>query len=154
MTSLSIDLSEGDARRKPPVWYWTAAAAGLAWNAYGLKQFLGSAFASADHLKSMGMTPAQAELYAGLPLWMNAAFALGVFAGLAGCLLLLLRNRSAAPVFAASLVGYMVLYAGDVALGVFAAFGATQVIILTTVVVIAAALLFLSLHAGRKGYAS
>jgi hypothetical protein len=149
MTSLSIET--GATGRRTPAWYWAAAAAGVAWNLYGIKQFIGSVTASADHLRTMGMTLEQAELYAALPLWMHAAFALGVFGGLVGCGLLLLRDQRAVPVFAASLIGYLVLYAGDIALGVFAAFGASQVIILTIVVAIAVGLLLLARRARRDG---
>ena len=81
---------------------------------------------------------------------MTSAFAIGVFGGALGSVLLLLRNKAAAPVFAISLAGYVVLYIGDITQGVFAVFGARQVIILTTVVLIASALLWLALHIRRR----
>ncbi|HEU4408588.1 MAG TPA: hypothetical protein VFS43_25225 [Polyangiaceae bacterium] len=79
------------------------------------------------------------------------AFAVGTFGGLAGCLLLLLRRRVATPVLAASLAGYVLLFAGDVTEGVFAALGAPQVATLSAVVAIAAALFAWSRRLERRG---
>jgi len=42
------------------------------------------------------------------PIWATAGFATGVFGGALGCLLLLLRNSIAYPVFIASLLGIIV----------------------------------------------
>jgi hypothetical protein len=75
---------------------------------------------------------------------MNIAFAVGTLGGLLGSLLLIARPAAAKKVFAASLVGYVLLYIGDVTEGVFAALGASQVTILTLVVSIAVFLLLWS----------
>lgn len=116
------------------------AGFGLLWSLFGVSQFLGTALSNEAALMGAGMTPAQASLYASLPLWMDLAFALGVFGGTIGSALLLFGRREALPVLVASLAGYLVLYAGDIALGVFAAFGIGQVAILSFVVAIAALL--------------
>lgn len=134
-----------------PTFYRIFAILGLAWNAFGLYQFAGAVTATADQLRQTGMTAEQATLYAGLPLWMDAVFAIGVVGGFVGSILLFFGRRLAVPVFLASLVGYVALYIGDIALGVFAAFGAPQVAILTTVVVIAVGLLWLARTAQRNG---
>ncbi|MBC8050674.1 MAG: hypothetical protein H7X92_11100 [Chitinophagales bacterium] len=136
---------------KTPAWFWAAAGLGLAWNAFGVVQYLGSVTATRDSLIASGLTAAQAEVMTTYPVWMTIAFAIGVFAGLAGCALLLLRNRLATPVFALSLAGYIVLFIGDITEGVFAALGAPQVAVLTMVVAIAAALLWMARHAERRG---
>ncbi len=127
-----------------PKWFWICAGLGLAWNLFGVVQFMGTALASQEGLMMGGMTEAQAKLYFGLPIWMNIAFAVGVFGGLLGSALLLLRRKQAVPVFAISLVGYIVLYIGDITQGVFAIMGSEQVIILTSVVLIAAGLYWLA----------
>ena len=141
-------------RRTAPIWFWLVAAAGLAWNIFGAAQFLGSLSATADSLQAQGLTPDQAAVMLGHPIWMTAAFAVGVSGGVFGCLLLLLRNPLSFPVFAASLAGYIILYVGDITEGVFAALGAPQVIILSMVVLIAAALLLVSRHSIRTGIVS
>lgn len=68
------------------------------------------------------------------PLWLTAAALGGI----------------AAPVLLTSLVAYVALWIGDVVHGVFAALGTPQVVILTTVVAIAAALFALSSHPAAK----
>ncbi|MGG5821364.1 hypothetical protein [Falsiroseomonas sp. HW251] len=128
----------------PPRFVIPAAAIGLAWNLFGATRFVATELATEAALVAGGMTPAQAALYAGLPGWMALAFALGVFGGVAGCVLMLLRRRAAVPVLAASLAGYLVLFAGDVTQGVFAAFGLGQVAILLLVLAVAAGLLALA----------
>lgn len=127
-----------------PKWFWICAGLGLAWNMFGVVQFLGTALASQEGLMMSGMTEAQARLYFGLPVWMTIAFAIGVFGGLLGSALLMLRRKQSVPVFAVSLAGYIVLYIGDITEGVFAIMGSSQVIILTCVVLIAAGLLWLA----------
>lgn len=134
-----------------PVWFWIAAGLGLAWNIFGVVQFLGSLSATSESLMASGLTAEQAAVMLGYPLWMTIAFAIGVFGGLLGCVLLLFKKRLAVPVFAVSLIGYVILYIGDVSEGVFAAIGTSQVVILSIVVAIAAALLWLSRHFDRRG---
>lgn len=130
---------------------WIVPALGLAWNAFGIYQFVTSTTASAETLVARGMTPEQAALYTSLPAWMTLAFAAGVFGGFLGILLLLLRRASAVPVLAASLASYVVLFAGDITQGVFAAFGPPQVAILTVVLLIATGLLVFAVKARRSG---
>ncbi len=134
--TLSLTPSPPRASRIAPL---LIAAAGVAWNGFGITRFLETLRNAPESMARMGMTAEQAASLS-YPAWMNAAFAIGVFGGLCGSALLLGRRRLAVPVFAASLAGYLVLYAGDITEGVFAALGVGQVVILTTVVAIAAGL--------------
>lgn len=129
-----------------------AAALGAAWNIFGVIQFWGQVSATPAMLMAKGMTAAQANLYASLPGWMTIVFAIGVFAGLVGTVLLLIGQRVATTLLGMSLVGYIALYIGDITQGVFAAFGTGQVVVLSIVVAIAVALLLLALHADRRGW--
>lgn len=137
-----------------PLWFWIAAGLGLAWNIFGVVQFLGSLSATSESLMATGLTAEQAAVMLGYPMWMTIAFAVGVFGGLAGCVLLLLKKRLSVLVFAVSLAGYVILYIGDITEGVFAAIGTSQVVILSLVVAIAAALLWLARHCDRRGVLS
>lgn len=127
-----------------PKWFWMSAGLGFAWNMFGVAQFLGTALASEEGLMMSGMTEAQAKLYFGLPVWMTIAFVIGVFGGLLGSALLLLRRRQSVSVLALSLAGYVVLFIGDITEGGFAIMGSAQVVILTCVVLIAASLMGLA----------
>ncbi len=127
------------------------SVAGVAWNLYGVVQFLQTLQSTPESLRRMGMTAAQAAVYTSYPAWMTGAFAVGVWGGLAGSALLLARRAWAVPVLALSLLGYLALYVGDITEGVFAALGAPQVAILTTVVAVATALLVWSRRLARRG---
>jgi hypothetical protein len=134
-----------------PAWLWAVALLGGLWNVYGVYQFAGTFTPAGQAAMTAGMTPAQAEIYLGLPAWISVVFAVGVFGGLAGSFALALRRRFAVPVFAASLAGYVMLFAGDVWYGVFAAIP-SQLAILAVVVLIAAALFWISRLAVRRGF--
>jgi hypothetical protein len=145
-------LTDGAVDRRPaPARLWVVGGLGLAWNAYGVAQFAGSALRSEAELVDGGMTAVQAAFYAALPGWLTLVFAIGVFGGLLGSGLLLLRSRFAVPVFTVSLAGYVLLYVGDAALGVFAMFGIGQAAILTFVVCVAGALLAAARTLHRRG---
>ncbi len=49
-------------------------------------------------------TPEQLEYFYGFPTWVVALWAIAVWGGVLGCMLLLLRKRLAAPVFLISFV--------------------------------------------------
>ncbi len=137
---MSSDATPTPNRTAAPIWFWIVAGLGLAWNVFGAVQFVGTLSATPDSLQAQGLTPEQAAVMLGYPTWMTIAFAVGVFGGAIGCLLMLARKAVAAGVFALSLVGYIALYIGDIVHGVFAAMGAPQVVVLTVVVAIAAGL--------------
>jgi hypothetical protein len=147
-------MSTTEVQIKTPLWFWIVAALGLAWNVFGVVQFLGSLNATQESLQAQGLTAEQAAVMLGYPAWMTIAFAIGVFGGIIGCVLLFLKQQSAVVVFLVSLVGYIVLYIGDVTEGVFAALGAPQVIVLSVVVLIAALLLWFSRNAQQRGLLS
>jgi len=86
---------------KPHFSFWIIAAAGLFWNLMGCLNFIVQ-----SNPDSVAQMP---EVYqviiAGRPAWATAAFAVAVFGGAVGCILLLLRNCAALPVFVLSLAG-------------------------------------------------
>lgn len=135
---------------RAPYWLLAASLGGIAWNVFGAVQFAGALTATEASLIASGLTAEQAAVMTGYPGWMTLAFAVGVFGGLLGSMLLLFRRGAAQSVLAASFVAYVALWIGDAAHSVFAAMGTPQVVILSTVVAIAAALLVLSRHPAAK----
>jgi len=133
-----------------PAWLRALAVFGVAWNIYGAYQFAGSFGQNPESMMAMGMTAEQAAVYLGLPAWISAVFAVGVFGGLAGSVALLARRRVATPLLLVSLVGYVLLFAGDAYHGVFASIP-VQLAILGFVVLVAGALLWASRAATRRG---
>jgi hypothetical protein len=135
---------------RAPYWFTAAALGGIAWDIFGAIQFVGAVAATEASLIASGLTADQAAVMTGYPAWMTAAFAVGVFGGLAGSILLLLHRSAAAMVLLVSLLAYVALWVGDAVHGVFAAMGAQPVIIMTLVVAIAAGLFAVSRHPAAK----
>ena len=128
-----------------------AAIGGILWSAFGVFEFTTSATSDAAALMARGLTQAQAEMYATMPLWMQAAFGIATIGGVLGSLLLLLRRKLAVPVLGLSLIACVVLFIGDWALGVFALFGMVQVVTLCLVLLIAVLLLYGARRWAAKG---
>ena len=144
----AISLTPVSARA--PIWFIATSIGGIAWNLFGAVQFAGSVVATEASLIASGLTAEQAAVMTGYPGWMTLAFAIGVLGGLAGSVLLLLRRALAMPVLAASLGAYVALWIGDAVHGDFAAMGAPQIIILTSVVAIAAVMFAVSRHPAAR----
>ncbi|MGB5205651.1 MAG: hypothetical protein WBN63_15820, partial [Eudoraea sp.] len=81
---------------KPPVWFWIVSIVALLWNLMGVMAYLGQAYMT-DEMKA-GYTSDQLALMESTPAWVTAAFAIAVWGGLLGCIVLLLRRKLAKPV--------------------------------------------------------
>jgi hypothetical protein len=88
---------------RAPAHLWIVGVLGVLWNAYGCFDYLMKQVGGASYLAALPL--AEATMLAQMPLWANAAWAIGVWGGLLGCVLLLLRRRWAAPAFRLSLLG-------------------------------------------------
>ena len=84
--------------------FWVITAAALIWNVMGVINFFMQM--NADALAAM--SESQRAIIGGRPAWATGAFAIAVFAGALGCLLLLLRKSAAYYLFIASLLGMIV----------------------------------------------
>ena len=139
------------AKTKPDLVLWLIAGLGLIWNLIGIYQFAITEFATKAQYIAGGMTPAQADFYLQLPVWMKFAFAIGVVAGSVGCVLLILNRKRALPVLWVSLIAYISLYIADIVYGVFQTLGSKQVSIMTMVLAIAVGLQAYAVWLGRRG---
>ena len=135
------------------MWIWAVAVLGVAWNAFGLVQLADFATQTHASLMMKGMTAKAADLYYALPVWMQVAFAIGSGGGLIGSIALAARSSIAVPIMIASFVGYVALYLGDYAHGVFDVIPG-QMAVLSVVLAIAIALLGASIFAQRRGLLS
>ncbi len=100
--------------------------------------------------------PQQREYFESFPLWAVALWAIGVFGGAIGCLLLLLKSRLAFHVLLASMIGAIVCNLGGLfLLGGMEVMGGTSELGLTVFPIIVAA--FLAYYArgmSKKGVLS
>lgn len=84
--------------------YWVIAGAGLVWNLMGCLNYI----AQTDAATVAQMPELYQLIIAGRPVWATAGFAIGVFGGAVGCILLLLRKAVALPVLVLSFMGIVV----------------------------------------------
>ena len=83
---------------RTPRHLWVIGIVALLWNAIGAFDYLMTQTKNAAYLS--GFPPEQLAFFYGLPAWVVAAWALAVWGGVLGSVLLLLRRRLAVPVFA------------------------------------------------------
>lgn len=88
---------------------WAVGVLAVLWNGFGATDYTMTQLRNRSWFEAMGFdagtTEVVLEFLAAAPAWSDAAWALGVWGGLAGSLLLLMRSGWSVVVFALSLVG-------------------------------------------------
>lgn len=84
---------------KAPLWFRLVSVLGLLWNGYGVYMYL----LTVGVIKNAGQVAAPA----GMPAWVTGAFAIAVFAGLVGSLLMVMGSRRACPLLVLSFVAVL-----------------------------------------------
>jgi hypothetical protein len=130
---------------------WVVGVLALLWNSVGAFDYVMTETRNASYMSSF--TPEQLAYFYGFPKWVIAAWALGVWGGLVGAVLLLLRKRWAVPVFGASLAGVVLtsFYNFVVTNGLAIMGGAGGLIFSAVIFAIAAALLIYARSLARIG---
>lgn len=100
-----FDAQETTTPGRP--WHlWLIGIVGGLWSSMGVLSFILTQM-NVEAVMSH-FPPQQREYFESFPLWAVAFWAIGVFGGAIGCLLLLLKNRLAFHVLLASLIGTIV----------------------------------------------
>lgn len=89
-----------------PVWFWVVAIVALIWNLLGAMAYIDQMSMTPEVLAAL--PDEQRVLYETVPAWATGAFAIAVFGGVLGCLLLLLKKKLAITLFIISLLGVLV----------------------------------------------
>jgi len=138
---------------KPPIWFWIAAIVALIWNAMGVNAYLAQAYMSADTLAAM--SELEQGMYADYPAWATAAFALAVWCGALGSILLLLRKGLAYLVLVLSLLGIIVQMIYNVFMSkALEAYGPGGLVMPIMVLIIGIALVWLAKIGKARGWLS
>lgn len=88
--------------KKTPIHLWVVGIIALLWSSMGAYDYLMTQTENSEYMSSF--TPEQLTFFYGLPAWIVSAWAIGVWGGVAGAILLLLKKQFAVWVFLASFV--------------------------------------------------
>jgi hypothetical protein len=91
---------------RTPAHLWVVGVLSLLWNFFGCLDYTMTNLKNAAWLAKM--SPDQLAYMNSLPGWLTAFWAIGVWGGLIGSILLLMRNRYAVWAFGLSLIGAVV----------------------------------------------
>ncbi len=91
---------------KPATWFWVVAAIALVWNLMGVMAYLGQVMMTPEAFELLAKD--QQALIESTPAWATGAFAIAVWGGTFGTVLLLLRKKLAVPVLILSFIGILV----------------------------------------------
>jgi len=94
-------MSEAQATRTPRH-LWIIGIVALLWNLMGGFDYIMTATKNEAYMGQF--TPEQLEFFYSFPAWLVAFWAIAVWGGVAGAVLLLMRRKLAVPVLAASFV--------------------------------------------------
>lgn len=132
--------------------FWVIGAVALIWNAMGVINVFVQM--NADVVAAMPET--HRAIIECRPLWATGGFAVAVFGGALGCLLLLLRKSAAYYLFVASLLGVIVTMVHTLGIAGstidFSPFEISMMILMPLMV--AAFLIWYTKHAESKGWIS
>jgi hypothetical protein len=149
-------MVEEPTRTGAPVHLWIVGVLALLWNGFGCYDYLMTRMRNTDYLASMmpdvdpNATLAWVDAF---PIWAQFGWGLGVWGGLLGAVLLLLRSRWAMLAFGLSLIGailglgYQIVAAPPLP----GAEGAMVEIIPYVIILIAVALFLYATAMRRKG---
>ncbi len=132
--------------------FWTIGAVALIWNVMGVINF----FVQMNPDVLAAYRESERAIVEGRPAWATGAFAIGVFGGALGCLLLLLRKSAAYYLFIASLLGVIVTVTHTLGMvGSTIDFSPLEIsMYILMPLVVAAFLIWYSKHAESKGWIS
>jgi len=88
--------------KKPSTGFWIFGIAAFIWNLMGVFAFIAQMNMTPELLAAL--PEAERALYENVPTWLNIVFAIAVFGGALGSILLLLKKKIALPVFTISLI--------------------------------------------------
>ncbi len=138
---------------KPPTWFWVVASIALVWNLLGAMAYVNQVMMTPEELQLLPED--QRAILESTPAWATGAFALAVWGGTLGCILLLMRKKAATPVLVLSLLGLIVqLYHAFFMTNSMEVYGPGGLVMPIMVIAIGVYLIWFSRSAAAKGWLS
>lgn len=140
-----------NAETRAPAHLWIVGVLALLWNGFGCFDYLMTNLKNRTYLAQL--TADQLAYMDNLPAWLTGVWAVGVWGGLAGSVLLLMRSRHAVWVFGLSFFGAVVgmgyqMFMTDMPASMKQG---AMAIMPWVIIVVAAFLLWYSWNAEKKG---
>lgn len=136
---------------QPATSFWVVSAVALVWNAMGAFAYLAQTMMTPETLQALPEN--ERALYTAIPVWVTSAFAIAVWGGVAGSLLLLLRKKLATTVLMISFAGIVVQMIYNVFISnSYAVYGPGGLAMPVMVLAIGAYLVWFSRSATAKGW--
>ena len=88
---------------KTPIHLWIVSILAVLWNAMGAFDYIATQYRLVSYIGQF--TPEQLDYFFAFPVWMDAAWAIAVWASVLGSLSLLLRKAWAVSLFGISILG-------------------------------------------------
>lgn len=140
-----------ESTNKPATWFWIVSAIALLWNLMGVMAYIAQVTMSPEALQALPEN--DRALYESAPAWATGAFAIAVWGGALGSVLLLLRRKLATSVLIVSFIGIIVqmVHSFGVANSI-EVYGPGGMIMPIMVLVIGAGLIWFSRKASTNGW--
>ncbi len=136
---------------KPATWFWVVASIALVWNLIGAMAYIAQVMMTPEAMELLSKE--ERTLIDSTPAWATGGFAIAVWGGTLGCILLLLRKKLATPILVLSLIGIMVQqYHSFFMTNAVEVYGTVRFILPVMVIVIAIYLVWFSRNATAKGW--
>jgi len=134
-----------------PTWLKPLAWAALIWNLLGVIAFAIHMMMTPEMIGKLPLD--QQAAYSNVPIWSTIVFTIAVFGSTLGCIFLLAKNTLATPTFALSLGAILIQqYYNFVVINSIELLGASAVFMPVFVIIIAIALLYLSIKGKLQGW--
>lgn len=137
---------------KPTSAFWIISVVALLWNIMGVAAYLGQAYMTDEVLKLL--PEGEQAFYNNVPAWVTGAFAIAVFAGVFGCVGLLMRKNWATILFVISLIAVIAQSTYNLFIQKFMEVPLQHMIWSLVVILIAIFLVWFSRNADKKGWIS
>lgn len=145
-------MSENETSR-PPKWFWVVAGIAAVWNLMGAGAYVGMVTVSEEELSKV--SEAERMLYETMPVWVTSAFAIAVWSGVLGSIVLLFRKAIAYQIFIVSLAAILIQMFYNLFMSkAIEVNGASAAILPIVVILIAVFLVWFSKSSREKGWIS
>ncbi len=141
-----------ETTNKVPKWFWVVSIIALIWNLMGVMAYLGQAYMTEEALAAL--PEADQNFYNNIPAWVTAAFAISVFAGVIGCIGLLLRKKWSYLLLLISLITVLAQTIYNFFVQDYVELSGQRMIMPIVVIIIAIFLVWFSKDAKTKGWIS